>query len=74
MEQLAGIPQLPLVLGVSTTAMDLRAQPATSYSAVTGIPNAASSTIAYTYGLDAQIQTIFLNFLLMRPGAVQIHH
>lgn len=58
MEHLADIPQLPLILGVSTTAMDLRAQPPTSYSAVTGIPNAASSTIAYTYGLDAQIETI----------------
>jgi 3-oxoacyl-[acyl-carrier-protein] synthase II len=45
-------------MGVSTTAMDLRAEPATSYSAVTGIPNAASSTIAYTYGLNAQILTV----------------
>ncbi|WP_372807323.1 beta-ketoacyl synthase, partial [Pontiella sp.] len=58
MEFLKTIPQLPIVLGVSTTAMDLRAEPATSYSAVTGIPNAASSTIAYTYGLNARIQTV----------------
>ena len=58
MQQMAQIPKLPLILGVSTTAMDLRALPPTSYSAVTGIPNAASSTIAYTYGLDAQIMTI----------------
>ena len=58
MEDLAKVNHLPIVLGVSTTAMDLRANPATSYSAVTGIPNAASSTIAYTYGLNAQIQTV----------------
>ncbi len=58
MNDLRDIPRLPIILGVSTTAMDLRALPATSYSAVTGIPNAASSTIAYTYGLNAQIQTI----------------
>lgn len=58
MEYLKGVHDLPLILGVSTTAMDLRALPATSYSAVTGIPNAAASTIAYTYGLTAQIQTI----------------
>lgn len=57
-EYLRGIRHLPIMMGVSTTAMDLRALPATSYSAITGIPNAASSTIAYTYGLNAQIQTI----------------
>jgi 3-oxoacyl-[acyl-carrier-protein] synthase II len=58
MQDLQRIKHLPINLGVSTTSMDLRALPATSYSAVTGIPNAASSSIAYTYGLDAQIHTI----------------
>ncbi|MCK4564316.1 MAG: beta-ketoacyl-[acyl-carrier-protein] synthase II, partial [Verrucomicrobia bacterium] len=33
MEALAKVNHLPIVLGVSTTAMDLRANPATSYSA-----------------------------------------
>ncbi|MDF7823330.1 beta-ketoacyl-[acyl-carrier-protein] synthase family protein [Pontiellaceae bacterium B12227] len=58
MDDLRAVEGLPIMMGVSTTAMDLRAMPATSYSAVTGIPNAASSTIAYTHGLNAQIQTI----------------
>ena len=57
-DYLRSIPHIPIVMGVSTTAMDLRAKPATSYSAVTGIPNAASSTIAYTHGLNARIQTV----------------
>ena len=58
MSDLRRVEQLPIMMGVSTTAMDLREKPATSYSAITGIPNAASSTIAYTYGLNAHIQTI----------------
>jgi len=57
-EQLSGTPGVPVVMGVSTTAMDLRSKPPTLYSALTGIPNAAGSAIIYTHGIQARLLTV----------------
>ena len=55
---LSGYPRLPIVMGVSTTAMDLREAPPRPYSAIAGIPHAAGSAIAYTHNIHARLVTL----------------
>ncbi len=50
--------RIPVVMGVSTTAMDLRAQPSRPWSAVAGVPHAVGSSVAYTLGLLAELTTV----------------
>lgn len=50
--------RIPVVMGVSTTAMDLRAQPSRPWSAVAGVPHAVASAIAYTLGFSAELTTV----------------
>ena len=57
-DKLLKTPRIPIVMGVSTSAMDVRELPARAYSAITGIPHACTSTIAYTYHLDARLLTV----------------
>ncbi len=57
-EFLARTRGLPVVMGVSTSAMDVRAAPPALYSAVTGIPHAAGSTVAYACGIHARLLTV----------------
>ena len=50
--------RIPVVMGVSTTAMDLRAQPSRPWSAVAGVPHAVGSAITYTLGFSAELTTV----------------
>jgi len=52
------LPCLPIVLGVSTIAMEMRSQKATLYSAVAGIPHAATSAIGYMYHAHPRLLTL----------------
>lgn len=51
-------PLFPIVMGVSTSAMDLRALPARAFSGTMGIPGALGSAIAARYGLHARLRTV----------------
>lgn len=55
---LTGTPGVPVVMGISTSAMDVRGRPSTLYSALTGIPNAAGSAIVYAHKIQARLLTI----------------
>jgi 3-oxoacyl-[acyl-carrier-protein] synthase II len=57
-DYLRQIPYLPIVLGVSTAAMDLRAQRASIFSAVAGVPHAAASAIGYMYNTNPRLLTL----------------
>ncbi len=50
--------RLPVVLGVSTNAMDLIARKPGIFTAVASIPNAASSAIASMYELNVRLLTL----------------
>lgn len=52
------LPELPVVMGVSTSAMDLFADEPRIHTAVSSIPHAAGSAIAYGYDLTARLLTI----------------
>ncbi len=51
-------PHIPIVMGVSTSAMDMVGLPARAYTAVNAVPHACGSAIAYAYHLDAQLLTV----------------
>jgi len=55
---LQSISRIPIILGVSTSSMDVAARKSNSYNTVVGIPNAASSAMTYLYNLNSRIQTI----------------
>jgi len=55
---LHGLQYLPIVLGVSTIAMEMRSQKASIYSAVAGIPHAATSAIGYMYNTNPRLLTL----------------
>jgi 3-oxoacyl-[acyl-carrier-protein] synthase II len=57
-ETLREVPYLPVVMGVSTAAMDLRSQRASVFSAVAGVPHAATSAIGYTYNATPRLLTL----------------
>jgi 3-oxoacyl-[acyl-carrier-protein] synthase II len=50
--------RIPVVMGVSTTAMDLRARPSRPWSAVAGVPHAVGSAMTYTLGFPAELTTV----------------
>ena len=49
---------IPVILGVSSNAMELAAKPASPLTTVTGIPHAVASAIAYGHELDAPLLTV----------------
>jgi 3-oxoacyl-[acyl-carrier-protein] synthase II len=55
---LKALPQLPVVMGVSTSAMDLFAVEPRIHTAVSSVPHAVGSAIAYGYDLTARLITI----------------
>lgn len=57
-ENLRASGRIPLTIGVSTSAMDLREQPPRSWSAVAGVPHATTSAISFVLGFDAEMETI----------------
>ena len=52
------IPGVPIVMGVSSNAMELAAKPPSPLSCVIGIPHATGSTIAYVHGIHACLTTL----------------
>lgn len=48
----------PVIMGVSTTAMDLRERPARPWSAISGVPHAVTSAIAFSMGFQARLMTV----------------
>jgi len=49
---------IPVVMGISTSAMDLIAVPPHTWTAVAAVPHATGSAITYTLGFDARLLTI----------------
>ncbi len=50
--------ETPVMVGVSTSAMDLFAAPPTMYTASASVPHAVGSAIAYTLGFESKLFTI----------------
>lgn len=50
--------ELPVVIGVSTAAMDIRERAPRPWSAVAGIPHAVTSAISFGLGLEARLLTV----------------
>lgn len=50
--------EVPVYMGVSTTAMDLRELPARPWSAISGVPHAVTSAISFSLGFQARLMTI----------------
>ena len=57
-KDLQNTPQIPVVMGVSTNAMDLTTVAPRLHTAVSGVPHAAASAIGYMYDLDTRLLTI----------------
>lgn len=57
-EYLARMPNLSVVVGVSTSALDLRSRKPGLFTAVEGVPHAVTSAIGYTYHTDPRLLTI----------------
>ena len=55
---LARVPDLPVILGVSTSAMDLIGRKPGLFTAVEGIPHAGASAIGYMYNPNPRLLTI----------------
>jgi 3-oxoacyl-[acyl-carrier-protein] synthase II len=49
---------VPVIMGVSTAAMDIRGRPPRPWSAIAGIPHAVTSAIAFGLGFQARLATI----------------
>src|ERR1035437_7697885 len=49
---------VPVVMGVSSNAMELAFKPLTPYTCAAGIPHAAASAITYALNLKARLLTI----------------
>jgi 3-oxoacyl-[acyl-carrier-protein] synthase II len=50
--------EVPLVMGVSSSALELREKPAASWIAVMSIPHIVGSMIAFTQGLNTRLLTV----------------
>ncbi|MBN1558394.1 MAG: beta-ketoacyl-[acyl-carrier-protein] synthase family protein [Lentisphaerae bacterium] len=50
--------RVPVVIGVSTSAMDLIAQHPRPWTAVSAVPHAVTSAVSFTLGFDARLVTI----------------
>ena len=57
-EALKKLGEVPVYMGVSTTAMDLRERPARPWSAISGVPHAVTSAISFSLGFQARLMTI----------------
>jgi 3-oxoacyl-[acyl-carrier-protein] synthase II len=55
---LRAVNDLPIVLGVSTNAMDLTQAEPRLHTAVAGVPHAAASAIGYMYDLNTRLLTV----------------
>ncbi|MCX6996450.1 MAG: beta-ketoacyl synthase N-terminal-like domain-containing protein [Kiritimatiellaeota bacterium] len=55
---LAGLPELPVVMGVSTSAMDLIGRRASPFTAVHGVPHAVTSAIGYLFHANPTLLTV----------------
>ncbi len=51
-------PETPVIMGVSTTAMDLRGRAARPWTAVAAIPHAVGSAISFGLGFQSRLTTI----------------
>lgn len=58
LDDLRSFGEVPVVIGVSTSAMDLFANPPNLWTASASIPHAAGSAISYTLGIPARLHTI----------------
>jgi len=58
LEALGELGEVPVVFGVSTSAMDLFANPPTMFTASASVPHAVGSAVAYTLGFDARLFTV----------------
>ncbi len=56
--EVRALPKVQVVLGVSTSAMDLIAQPPRVHTAVVSVPNAATSTVGYMLHANPGILTL----------------
>ncbi len=56
--ELRSLADVPVVMGVSSNAMELAFKPLAPYTCVAGVPHAAASAIAYGLGLRARLLTI----------------
>jgi 3-oxoacyl-[acyl-carrier-protein] synthase II len=50
--------RIPVVMGVSTSAMDLIAEKPHPWTAVSAVPHAVASAVAFTLGFDARLITV----------------
>ncbi len=57
-EALRRHPSIPIVMGVSTAAMDIRERPPRPWSAVAGIPHATASAVAFGLRFQARLLTV----------------
>jgi 3-oxoacyl-[acyl-carrier-protein] synthase II len=57
-KRLCSVPDLPVVLGVSTSALDLRARKPGIFTAVEGVPHACASAIGYMYNRSPRLLTV----------------
>jgi 3-oxoacyl-[acyl-carrier-protein] synthase II len=58
LEKLQTLADVPVVMGVSSNAMELAFKPAAPYTCVAGIPHAAASAIMHALSLKARLLTI----------------
>jgi len=57
-EELRNYAETPVMMGVSTSAMDLFAEAPTMFTAAASVPHAVGSSVAYTLGFEAKLHTI----------------
>lgn len=57
-EDLGAYGEVPVMVGVSTSAMDMIAVPPTMYTVSAAVPHAVGSAIAYTLGFESKLFTI----------------
>ncbi len=78
LDEIRSFDNLPIFIGVSTSAMDIRERPPKPWSAVAGIPNAVGSAVAFTLGLNAKLVTVSTGCAsgidAIAAGATEIEH
>ncbi len=57
-EDMSAYRETPVVMGVSTSAMDLFAHPPSMFTAMASVPHAVASAVAYTLNIEAKLSTI----------------
>lgn len=57
-QTLQRLPDLPVVMGISTSAQDLRARKPGIFTAVAGVPVAAASAIGYMFSTNPRLMTV----------------